>query len=104
MEWPRVTRRNPCPICGKPDWCEFAPEGRRVLCMRVESRWPTKNGGWMHNLSGGSREASNAKALTTGAIKNEVVHTSQPPSHLNCERLLANWRQSQNGQLEPFAA
>ncbi|WP_113675881.1 DUF3854 domain-containing protein [Vallitalea guaymasensis] len=31
-----VTRSNPCPICGKPDWCGWLPieEGRLLICMR----------------------------------------------------------------------
>jgi hypothetical protein len=43
----RVTRSNPCPICGKPDWCLIAKWGG-VLCMRVESSKAGKSGGWWH--------------------------------------------------------
>ncbi|MBN2585023.1 MAG: hypothetical protein JXL80_18320 [Planctomycetes bacterium] len=54
----RVSRHHPCPICGRPDWCGFIgdsptePEG--VVCMRVESRRPARNGGWVHWLRPGS--------------------------------------------------
>jgi len=45
-----VTRRHPCPVCGKPDWCLASPDGTRVLCMRQPSNRPhPKSGGWWHN-------------------------------------------------------
>ena len=35
MTWRRVTKSEPCPICGRDGWCSF---GERVIhCMRVES-------------------------------------------------------------------
>ncbi len=48
--WRRVTRAEPCPICGKPDWCGRSPDGSAAVCMRVESPYPTRNGGWLHHL------------------------------------------------------
>lgn len=44
--WYRVTRKRPCAICRRPDWCGYA-EGA-ICCMRIESDKPTKNGGWLH--------------------------------------------------------
>lgn len=46
-----VSKRQPCPICHKPDWCELCPDGA-VHCMRVESPSPCqyRQGGWWHNL------------------------------------------------------
>lgn len=49
--WIRVTRANPCPVCGKPDWCNFSPDGATVVCMRAESARPTRNGGWLHPVA-----------------------------------------------------
>lgn len=51
--WQRVTRRRPCPICDKPDWCLFAGEPSNpeaAICARIES--PTRCGesGWLHHL------------------------------------------------------
>jgi len=37
VSWQRVTREHPCPICGKPDWCTVASDGRAACCMRVRS-------------------------------------------------------------------
>ena len=44
--WHRVTRQAPCAICGKHDWCTYTEEA--ACCMRVESRHPARNGGWVH--------------------------------------------------------
>lgn len=44
----RVSRREPCPICGKPDWCSVRSDGA-IHCMRTESARPARNGpGWWH--------------------------------------------------------
>lgn len=43
----RVSRREPCPICGKHDWCRIFEDGG-VECMRVESPVACASGGWMH--------------------------------------------------------
>ena len=47
-KWPEVTRAQPCAICGKPDWCLVAPDGRVRLCNRVHSERPAGGGGWLH--------------------------------------------------------
>src|SRR5688572_22796846 len=49
--WIRATRKQPCSICGKPDWCTFADD--LALCMRVESPKPSRGeaGGWLHPLA-----------------------------------------------------
>lgn len=44
--WPHVSRKNPCPICKKPDWCQIGD--RSVKCMRVESPHACPSGGWYH--------------------------------------------------------
>jgi hypothetical protein len=46
----RVSRKNPCPICGKPDWCTLSDDGEVAYCMRIQSGMPCKNGAWMHFL------------------------------------------------------
>lgn len=47
-KWLRVTRRHPCPVCGKPDWCTYTAEGDAVACMRVWSDHEMENGGYLH--------------------------------------------------------
>ena len=44
----RVSKQHPCHICGETDWCSY--NARIALCMRRESAYPTKNGGWTHIL------------------------------------------------------
>jgi len=51
--WQRVSKRRPCPVCGKPDWCLVAgddanPEG--AICARVESARRCGEAGWLHVL------------------------------------------------------
>lgn len=59
----RVNRHEPCPVCGKPDWCGVAGDGS-VHCMRVESERPARSGGgWWHRVTldqGDLRRSANA--------------------------------------------
>lgn len=51
--WQRVSRRRPCPVCHKPDWCLFAgsPENpTAAICARVESSKRCGEAGWLHVL------------------------------------------------------
>ena len=53
----RVSRKYPCEICGKPDWCSFTVNdyGNKILalCMRspTGSRGKARNGAEIHVLS-----------------------------------------------------
>jgi len=52
-EWRRVSKRRPCPVCGKPDWCLFAGPDEApdaVICPRVESPKRCGEAGWLHVL------------------------------------------------------
>lgn len=46
----RVSLANPCPVCGKPDWCLYDPGSPMAICARVESsRQIGHDGcGWLH--------------------------------------------------------
>ena len=51
--WQRVSRRRPCPICEKPDWCMFTGEPNiptAAICARTESPKACGEGGWLHVL------------------------------------------------------
>ena len=52
QKWIRITRRNACPICGKPDWCLISQDGKAAICARIESDKPAgnKGAGWLHKL------------------------------------------------------
>ncbi len=52
-EWRRVSRRRPCPVCEKPDWCLYVGDDdspTAVICARVESEKQCGEGGWLHRL------------------------------------------------------
>lgn len=50
--WRRVSRKNPCPICGKSDNCEVSDDGAMVYCGRVEEGSIKQNAGgqFLHRL------------------------------------------------------
>lgn len=64
-EWERVTKTKPCEICKRPNgehvskWCGRLRDGSGAVCMFVESKYPTKNGGYFHRLGN-----SNGKAVS----------------------------------------
>lgn len=43
-----VNRSNPCPVCGKSDWCLIATDGEACICGRVESPKPVGGAGFLH--------------------------------------------------------
>lgn len=47
-----ATRRQPCPICEKTDWCNISEDGALVICMRIRDGAvrESKNGGFVHVL------------------------------------------------------
>jgi ATP-dependent exoDNAse (exonuclease V) alpha subunit len=46
----RVRRKDPCPICNRPNWCSVSADRAIAICMRVPSEYETKNGGFVHVL------------------------------------------------------
>ena len=54
--WQRVSKRRPCPVCKKSDWCLFAGEPgnpEAVICQRIESSKPIGAAGYLHLLRDG---------------------------------------------------
>lgn len=51
--WVRVTRSEPCVICGKSSFCTRSADGTVAHCQRVESAKPSNGplGGWIHKLT-----------------------------------------------------
>ncbi len=49
----RVSRANPCPVCGKPDWCLVAGDGSAAICQRIQegSVKSCGNAGYLHILA-----------------------------------------------------
>jgi len=48
----RVSKQNPCPVCGKPDWCLIAEDGSAAICQRITEGSAKRCGdaGWLHIL------------------------------------------------------
>jgi phage/plasmid primase-like uncharacterized protein len=48
----RVSRKTPCPVCGKPDWCLIAPDKTVAICQRIQEGSVRRCGdaGWLHIL------------------------------------------------------
>lgn len=44
----RVNLSQPCPICGKNDWCLVSSDGASAVCGRVESDKPFGEAGYFH--------------------------------------------------------
>lgn len=89
--WRRVTRNEPCPICGKPDWCGVSIDGGAARCMRAQSDRES-SGGWVHRLGSG------------GVVESvwRPVPVSVPRADLG--ELAQRWsRDLRRSRLEPFA-
>lgn len=49
--WKNVSKKHPCAICGKTDWCSYSLDGEMALCQRTPSKYPAKSGqGFIHIL------------------------------------------------------
>ncbi len=52
-EWRRVSRRRPCPVCERPDWCLYLGSDdtpAAAICARIESPQRAGEAGWLHRL------------------------------------------------------
>lgn len=47
-----VTRRRPCVICGKPDWCLYDPIRNLTICPRTPGGRQIGDAGYLHGDSG----------------------------------------------------
>ena len=46
-----MSRQNPCPICGKPDWCLVATDGSVAICPRTPSDRMAGSAGYIHDIN-----------------------------------------------------
>jgi len=82
-KWRRVTSRQRCAICAKPNWCTETLDGAIAHCMRVVSDWPAKNGGWLHRLDGA---AARAPAPACDWIK-----AAAEPARIDAAAMIGRW-------------
>lgn len=88
----RVTRKHPCPVCGRPDWCSVTTDGALCVCMRLAegSRKRSANGGFVHVLRGDRRWRSRPQARVIRAGASE-------PCRADLDRLARQYRQAVGG-------
>lgn len=81
----RVSKRNPCPICGRFRWCGVSPDGSVCVCMRVSDGAvkQTKNGGWLHRL----RERDYVPRFH---VRKVVLSEPEAPS-VDCDKLASDF-------------
>ena len=73
-DWHNVSRKEPCPICHKTDWCSVSNDGVVCVCHRIESPYPTKGGtGWIHRL----KERSSVGSSVSWLVRSRRT-TNQP--------------------------
>jgi hypothetical protein len=70
--WRRVSKTNPCPICGRDHWCSVSRDGAAVLCQRVSDGAVRRIGdaGWLHRL----RNDQDWQAQRIRTIRVPVIH------------------------------
>ena len=67
----RVNKRNPCPVCGKPDWCLVAEDGSAAICQRIKegSIKNCSDAGYLHILKDRYRQNTGKNRLLRVAPK-----------------------------------
>ena len=92
MTWERVTHREPCKICGKPDWCTRSELG--ACCMRVETDRPMHNGGWLHK--------NDVSVIPQKSVKSP--ETVSPLDTVTLDKMLEKWRTLGPSHVQWFAS
>lgn len=56
-QWVNVTKKRPCSICGRGDWCSVSTDGLMAMCRRVDGGKHGVDGAgfdfWIYRLDGG---------------------------------------------------
>ena len=88
MPWLRVTKRNPCVICEKGDWCTYTDDGEIANCMRIASDRPAKNGnGYIHRL----KEPDAPEAPFRRRAPRPCPPPPRPAPKMAMSRLMIRW-------------
>lgn len=89
--WPYVSKKNPCGVCGKFDWCQHGDRGWK--CQRVQSSRPFEKGGWFHPFGDSKPQPPKPRLKMP------------EPSKLDASKLLAEWSsQTSDSDFEDLAA
>lgn len=79
----RVSKRSPCPICGKPDWC-LSDGLTFAICQRIDSPDRRGEAGWFHSLRAGGRE-STPPPVGPAARSTRQMQNLAPRTHTRTE-------------------
>jgi len=86
-KWRRVTRNDPCPICGHPDWCLVSTDGNACICPRKSDgavRY-IEDTGWLHQFDGNRSHIFSGKRRF---IKSTVKVNQEKSAEKNFQRLV----------------
>ena len=101
LRWRRVSRREHCPICDRPDWCLVTGSVGALtaaICARIESRHAAGKAGWLHKLADYGWQADRRRTVT---IHSAVPQSPAPDLSLLAARYFAA---VEADHLECFAA
>jgi hypothetical protein len=73
-KWYKVSKKTPCRVCGKTDWCTFTVDGA-AACMRVASPVQMRNGGYLHKADA-SPEAIRQSLMAPMPVQKPTVDSS----------------------------
>ena len=82
-DWRNVSKRDPCPICQKPDWCGVSADGVVCHCMRVPSANVCPSGGWFHFLVERPKRPAMPRRMPKAPVR---------PKMFNAEAAMASFR------------
>lgn len=107
-DWKTVTRQKPCPICGKPDWCRTADNGRLITCNRSSTATGsyrllklTPAGGAVFALDDG---LSGVRTYQPRTISTKAVPVKpQPTRPVLWGDMAAGWQQAAGDQVQLLA-
>ena len=92
VRWQPVNKRNPCPACGKPDWCAWSPDNKILRCMRSGNA-PVGMKLAKHDAEGGTLFVSTAQLRNGSWHKRPTTKATQARSdNQNRDRLAERFR------------
>ena len=107
-DWKSVSRQKPCPMCGKPDWCRTADNGRLITCNRSSTAAGsyrllklTPGGGAVFALDDG---LSGVRTYQPRTISTKAVPVKpQPTRPVLWGDMAAGWQQAAGDQVQLLA-
>ena len=76
-DWVRVSKRCPCPVCQRTDWCLVAEDGSAAICPRTESPKRCGEAGWLHDLTRDGRPAPMPKPMSISLADKPKIRSEE---------------------------